>query len=322
MGRRTTSLQHDLLGLQSLNQIQNVKTQAQYKKEIRKFADFCKETLGVNKSSKLASYGTTNAIQAYADMLVAKDYTPNTIHTRVAAICRTLEVPMQDIHKPLRKASTIIRSREMGKNPQGDRELMLPKYQRLVEFQEKVGLRRSELARLNGTNLTYDESGNLCVEVLKGKSGKYQLQSIAKEDEDFIKAYFDGTTRKIFSSEEMNNKIDLHHMRAQNGQAKYNAYLEQCRTIAYRKELLQACIQRYKTYNGQRKGESKQAFHTRYKHFLSSLTGVYTLRGDNRRIALEKGYALHYDRLCLMAVSIFQLSHWRLNVTVTNYLLT
>ena len=47
----------------------------------------------------------------------------------------------------------------------------------------------------------------------------------------------------------------------------------------------------------------------------------YIVRGDNRKIALEKGYATEYNRLALMAVSVFHLSHWRTNVALTNYML-
>lgn len=37
--------------------------------------------------------------------------------------------------------------------------------------------------------------------------------------------------------------------------------------------------------------------------------------------AIRKGLLTEYNRLALMAVSVFHLSHWRLDVTVSNYLL-
>ena len=47
---------------------------------------------------------------------------------------------------------------------------------------------------------------------------------------------------------------------------------------------------------------------------------MYKLRGKNREKALKDGLAVEYDRLAVFAVSVFHLSHWRLD-TLTNYLL-
>lgn len=47
----------------------------------------------------------------------------------------------------------------------------------------------------------------------------------------------------------------------------------------------------------------------------------YKLRGENRQKAIEQGKETEYNRLALMMVSVFHLSHWRLDVTVTNYLI-
>jgi hypothetical protein len=45
----------------------------------------------------------------------------------------------------------------------------------------------------------------------------------------------------------------------------------------------------------------------------------YKLRGDNLSKALASGSPTEYNRLALMCVSVLHLSHWRLDVTVTNY---
>ena len=49
--------------------------------------------------------------------------------------------------------------------------------------------------------------------------------------------------------------------------------------------------------------------------------GTYYLRGLNRKFALEHNLPTAYNRLALMAVSVYHLSHWRLDVTVCNYIL-
>ena len=46
----------------------------------------------------------------------------------------------------------------------------------------------------------------------------------------------------------------------------------------------------------------------------------YKLRGENLRKARALGLPEEYNRLALMCVSVLHLSHWRLDVTTTNYL--
>ena len=53
----------------------------------------------------------------------------------------------------------------------------------------------------------------------------------------------------------------------------------------------------------------------------SLVQGTYWIRGANRRKAQENGLAVGYDRLAVMAVSVFHLSHWRCDVTIDHYLL-
>ena len=55
--------------------------------------------------------------------------------------------------------------------------------------------------------------------------------------------------------------------------------------------------------------------------YHDQIDGIYYLRGLNRKLALEHNLPVAYNRLALMAVSVFHLSHWRLDVTVCNYIL-
>ncbi len=97
----------------------------------------------------------------------------------------------------------------------------MKKYNRLVTFQKAVGIRRAELARLTATDLTTDESGYLCVYVAKGKGGKRQLQRLLPEDEGTVIEIFQNADpeQKLFSKEEMQNKIDLHGLRREHATA-------------------------------------------------------------------------------------------------------
>ena len=57
--------------------------------------------------------------------------------------------------------------------------------------------------------------------------------------------------------------------------------------------------------------------------FGEDAVGAYVLvrRGKTRELAQKLGLPVGYDRLCTLAVSVLHLAHWRLDVTVDNYLL-
>ena len=81
---------------------------------------------------------------------------------------------MHKFDKPRRYTSEYRRGRvDNGKLKRNDNNLDNDKYKRLVEFQKCVGLRRNELKKLRGCDFVYDESGNPCVYVRKGKGGDF-----------------------------------------------------------------------------------------------------------------------------------------------------
>jgi hypothetical protein len=51
------------------------------------------------------------------------------------------------------------------------------------------------------------------------------------------------------------------------------------------------------------------------------VVGTYKLKGNNKKLAVENNLPTEYDKLALMAVSVFHLSHWRNDVTVASYML-
>ena len=137
--------------------------------------------------------------------------------------CKGIGVSMSEIEKPKRTSGKITRSRNEKANRQGKREIEDERYSRLVTFQRAVGIRRAELARLTATDLTEDESGYLCVNVSRGKGGKRQLQRLLPEDEGTVIEIFQNADpkQKLFSKEEMQNKIDLHGIRREHAQRAY-----------------------------------------------------------------------------------------------------
>lgn len=160
-----------------------------------------------------------------------------------------------------------------------------------------------------------DESGHWCVEVEKGKGGKYQLQRIAPEYVDFIWSYFlrVGPNDYVFTKEEVKNHLDLHAMRAACAKDHYSRYMEmfQSDECARRRVYDEICA-RWERYN------------KRYRFrppTWESLERPYVCRGKNREKTIAEGHPYAFDRLALLAVSIFHLSHWRVSVTVSSYML-
>ena len=220
-----------------------------------------------------------------------------------------------DIEKPKRITSQNTRSRTAaGRNVRADQEVKSVKYDRLLEFQQRIGIRRAELARLTGNDFLLDESGKPCVRVKKGKGGKMQLQNIFPWDVETVRSYFTGKepNERIFAESEMRNHLDLHSYRHEHAQAFYQYYASMSEPD--RQILRERLIKRYQTYA---KNPSKVKAWIR---IVDKDNGRYRLRGKNAEHARQHGLPTEYDRLALLAVSVFCLSHWRLDVAVDNYL--
>ena len=156
----------------------------------------------------------------------------------------------------------------------------------------------------------------MCAHVRKGKGGKEQYQRILDVEtvNEIIKDV--GEDDLIFSQDEMNNKIDLHVLRAENARNAYDYYIQRLSEdpeyrIKLRKELMTYFGMMNKTPIGERR--------RRFGAVLNDDKPI-RLRGANKRRAEANKRPVVYDRLAVMAVSVFHLSHWRTDVTITNYL--
>lgn len=311
---RYRSIQSTLIEA-ALKGITDNQTVTAYKKDSKLFAVYCKKQ-GVKRPDQLEGR-EKELLQSYEKELEAAGYSPATIHRRLAAPCKGIGVNMSEIEKPKRTSGKITRSRNEKANRQGKKEATEERYSRLVTFQKAVGIRRAELSRLSATDLTTDESGYLCVYVAKGKGGKRQLQRLLPEDEETVIEIFQNADpkQKLFSKEEMQNKIDLHGLRREHAQKAYKYYADRLKNEpGYKYQLRKELAARYREFH--RSGDSN-------KRFLHDIMNEepYKLRGENRQKAIEQGKETEYNRLALMMVSVFHLSHWRFDVTVTNYLI-
>ena len=298
------------------SQYNNDVTRNSYEKHYAFFIDYCRKNHNCKSKEECGLY-----IQEYADYLFEQGKSASTIHTYIAPVCRYHGISMSAITKPKRKVSKNKRSRyRENKYQRSDQQYENKQYSTVANFQSRVGIRKNELKKLTFENFKQDESGYWCIEVMRGKGGKYHLQRILPEDVDFVKEYFITESKdKIFKDSDFSEHMDYHHLRALQAQKAYWYYYNQLHTgdkktdanAAYR--MRGELMKRWNKYNLDESGKAR-------KFPFSDTKGVYKLRGDNRRKALTDGLPVEYDRLAVYMVSVFHLSHWRLD-TLTNYLL-
>lgn len=326
MGRTSNSLQHELIK-RVLPEIENNKTGTAYKKHIKNFAAWAKEN-GYRKPEDI----TKNVVQEYEKFLEdsPRQYSAATIHTYLAPVCKAAGVGMEEIRKPKRTAGHITRGRDrdatgarLEKNRQGRREEHLPKFARLTTLQKAVGIRRAELRKLIGSDLI-QRGNSWYIRVRRGKGGKEQFQYILPKDVDAVRAVFEGIgeNERVFSRDEMENKLNLHGMRAEHSRDCYAYYADLIKNRPDAADSLRsALISRWENGHRQLKNNNPSSWEAQRMRFIRDMDDrPYALRGENLRKAQALGRPEEYNRLALMCVSVLHLSHWRLDVTSVNYL--
>ncbi|HEM5491003.1 TPA: site-specific integrase [Streptococcus suis] len=321
MPRKKNSLKHDIF-VKATKDVTNNTSRTSYKRSATRFVKWAKVN-GIKKISDI----TEEVLQAYHDDLKndPKGYTAATIHTYLAPIAKAAGINLNRIRKQKRTSDKIIRGRQQESNAQGKKQELNSLFSRLVAFQKVVGIRRNELKNLTGSDLIEDEYGNCYVLVKRGKGGKKQMQYILPKDVAIVKQTFAGIEENepVFSEEEMNNQINLHALRARHARDSYFFYLEKIQqNPKMRQALSQLLLSKWEEGHQKLKNESNKQYERQRKNFIFDLRDeAYILRGSNKVKAIASGMPIVYNRLALMAVSVLNLSHWRLSVTVTNYIL-
>lgn len=319
MPKGKDSLQYRLLQNAGLEQPMANSTKKSLKTDIKSFATWCRAN-GWRDVDKVMAC-PIECVQAYTDALIVQGRPPASIHRYVWAPCRALGIDMAAIDKPRRTSGAISRGRRRTSLKdakglkRGDKEATEDKYWRLVTLSRATGLRRAELSRLRGRDLQLHD-GHWCVHVIKGKGGKEQWQRVNPRLIGSAASIFSSVEsgEKVFEKKELQNVINLHGYRAQNAKEMY----------AYYKKMIDSYPDLRSKYIEDLRGYFTEMCPTRNAgKWLEQLTDKpYLLRGENREKAISLGLPTSYNRTALMMVSVFHLSHWRLDVTVTNYLLT
>lgn len=311
---RNNSLKYNLKKT-LLPTIKNNNTQRSYRRAINDFSEWAKQN-----SVKHLKDVTTDVIQAYTTALEAspKEYSPSTIHGKIAPICKATGINMNAIRKPKRTADQITRGRKPDANLQGQRELTDPKYKRCIHLQRAIGIRRAELVRLTGADFD-----GTWLTVQKGKGGKRTRQWILPQDRKTVSEIFSNikASERVLNESEIPHHANLHKLRAEHAQRCYAYFNQVCTDPESAKELRHSLITEFDHDNSKLWEQDPGRYMARRTKFIADLDGTYKLRGTNRKKAEELSFPTEYSKLALMAVSVYELAHWRLDVTIVNYLI-
>lgn len=266
------------------------------------------------------------AVEAWRDDMLDDGLSVGTIHTYAAGICSALQIPMDKI---TRSGNSSDKRKSLGLSRRSQRAMEDPKNADIVRFQRMVGGRRAALQRLTGSDFV--EAGGECfVRFIGDKGGKDQLQKILPEDEENVRAFFEsvGPDEQLFP-EPFHRDLDLHRLRAEHARRVYAYYEQVCSTAEGRAKVREQLWRRYtdpqlgcKAYRlAKQQGDAEAMRALRIRFAAEMADGPYHLRGANRRVALERGLPTSYDRLSILAASVFALSHWRTDVAISAYLL-
>lgn len=267
------------------------------------------------------------ALEQWRDYLKKAGYRVSSIHTRIAGVCCGLGIDMSGIAK---QGTAADKKKSLGLSERARKARERPKNAKVVRFQELVGGRRGGLLKLRGKDFVPDESGEWCVRFVNDKGGKTQFQRIAPEDQAEVRAYFDAVgPDELLFPEGIDTHIDLHGIRAERARKEYARYAKICSTPEGRELMRKQLWARYtdpeigcKAYLLAKSRGEKGKMHALQAKFAAEMAdGIYYLQRDNRKVAKERSLPVGYDRLALLATSVFSLSHWRSEVTCKYYML-
>ena len=268
-------------------------------------------------------------------------YAVSSIHTMVAGVCCGLGIPIDRIAP---SGTALDKTKSTGQNQRAERERSREENQNIVRFAELVGGRKTAYGKLCGSDWIEQSDGRCFVRFLQDKGGKNQLQLIAPEHVDEVKAYFaEKAADELIFPDGINKNLDLHGIRAEHARAEYERFAVICRTPAGREQIRKQLWERFYDPEYGNKAwlkameTAKQAMldgnlkkanqyfskaKRKENEFAAEMKdGIYWLQGANRQAAILNDRPVSYDRLALCCVSVFSLSHWRNEVTVKHYMI-
>lgn len=165
---------------------------------------------------------------------IDKGYSPWTVMTRRAAICKLCKVNYSyfDVKIPKRERKIVTKSRDMSKSQKYYNE---GKNISQIIFCRCTGLRLSELKEIRGTDLVYNEKNEPFLHITKGtKGGKPRTAQIVGSEEEIslvLSLIKKAGNEKIFKR--INQHINTHGLRAEYCRRVYDLYARDISTLKH-----------------------------------------------------------------------------------------
>lgn len=188
---------------------------------------------------------------------------------------------------------------------------------RLYNLAHYIGIREKEYLQLRGRDIKTDRHGLTYIHVSKGKGGKEQWQLVNPAHAKEIQATFASVApgAYVFDKKEVDgcDHANLHGLRREHARNMYEWFMQQSR--ASKDILMNEVKQRYA--DNPRKAE-RGAWRKIEQRIINSPT-IQT-RGHNKATLQAQGRETTFNREGVIFVSVMCLSHYREDVTVSNYL--
>ena len=275
-------------------------TRSAYSKQVGPFSEFVRETYG---TERIAPEQYREAVQSYLDNCAERGLKTTSVHNYAAALAAGTNTKMADYEYAKREPPT-----------HNDAVRITSGSENITAIADAIGLRHIEYGRLRGGDLV-ERGGMTFVSLDKGKGGKPQEQLILPDRVSEVKEIFEGVKHgeRVFSSDEVKaaHNSNLHAARRAAARDAYEYFkgLSSEERQPYREEMERRFYERGKTYAWEK---YQERLHT---------TPEITVRGVNRDRCDDRGIGYSFDREATMMTSVFNLAHYREDVTVHHYLL-
>jgi len=279
------------------DQISSQKTLQTYRREVHGSGKVIYKQFGIRDMEAIDN----KHIQWYIDKLRADGKSAPTQHTARAALCKALQKSARDFNVDTRYYTDIKKGRS-------DVPPVAQNY--VEELNVAIGVRRAELMDFLVRDVVERPEG-LVLHVLKGKGGKEQYQRILPTRQEYIRKFIrdKSPNEPLIRLEDTRGKENLHALRrviAKEGLDYYTRRLQL--EPGYREQLKREIIDYARQF-----GKAGRVVKSNDWRLIEK---PYTTRPH------DGGEPQTFDRLAVLAVSVFHLSHWRCSVTVSNYLVT
>lgn len=283
------------------DKIYSYQTMKTYQNEVNKYADWLEK-----HDMKKVDWDTAkDYIQDYIDD-IAKSKSAWSCNTALSALCKTFQTCSSDYNRPIRHSYAIKRGSFAVERDSLNEKRALE----ILTANRIIGIRRNELKNLRVSDFKeYERNGREIIELsYKGKGGKdcHNFYYDGKSQE-FIRGLLAGKNpeEKVFADviKQFSFDADLHSARREAAINMYHNILDHPEDRDF-----------YMS-------ELKRVFEEKGKALPNNIYTIYKLRGQNKIEHEKMGLATEVDRFSALCVSTLLLNHYRVNVSVTNYLL-